>query len=242
MSNSKAISIRIPDELLSKIDRLAQEKYKSHKGTPNRSLVILDAIATYFATLSDNISQEDKSTTSDSVIDERIEQIEKITLGLADDIKSVRRLLNTLSDTVTEIQVGGFKSKSSVDKSITKESAVTTGDSLGKKSYQLEIVRSDSVDSKVTPSYNVVPDIPDQLSETALAIRLEVSRSTLKSKKKSVLDGKIPKNDFCLWIQKNDPDNFTWEYSVESKKYHLIANFESNIGIDIKTSSSPKVK
>jgi predicted transcriptional regulator len=38
VSSSKTVSLRVPEDLLSKIDRLAQEKYKSHKGVPNRSL------------------------------------------------------------------------------------------------------------------------------------------------------------------------------------------------------------
>jgi hypothetical protein len=67
MANSKAISIRIPDELLEKIDQLAEEKYKSHKGTPNRSLVVLDAIVAYFGTLSDTETVLFESLVSDSV-------------------------------------------------------------------------------------------------------------------------------------------------------------------------------
>ena len=52
MTNSKTVSLRIPSELLTKIDQLAEEKYSSHKGVPNRSLAILDAITHYFESVS----------------------------------------------------------------------------------------------------------------------------------------------------------------------------------------------
>jgi metal-responsive CopG/Arc/MetJ family transcriptional regulator len=89
MANSKAISIRIPDELLEKIDLLAEEKYKSHKGTPNRSLVVLDAIVAYFATLSDTDSSDNIASVSDSVS--------------IIDFNELRDIVNTLSDTVKQL-------------------------------------------------------------------------------------------------------------------------------------------
>lgn len=43
--DSQIVSIRIPDNLLKKIDRIAQERYPQRNGKPaNRSQVILDAI------------------------------------------------------------------------------------------------------------------------------------------------------------------------------------------------------
>jgi predicted DNA-binding protein len=67
MANSKAISIRIPDEYLARIDELAEKKHKSIKGTPVRSLVILDAIVAYFDKMPDSVSKEKIVTLSDTV-------------------------------------------------------------------------------------------------------------------------------------------------------------------------------
>ena len=45
MAESKVVSLRIPQDLLSAIDRLAQIKYPSRRGgEPNRSQLILDFI------------------------------------------------------------------------------------------------------------------------------------------------------------------------------------------------------
>jgi predicted DNA-binding protein len=90
MANSKAISIRVHDELLDKIDKLAEEKYKSRKGTPNRSQVVLDALDAYFDTLSDNNNSEDIVSLSDTV---RIE-----------DFQELRNIVNTLSDSVRQLE------------------------------------------------------------------------------------------------------------------------------------------
>jgi predicted DNA-binding protein len=106
MSNSKAVSIRIPDELLAKIDKLAEEKYKSHKGTPNRSLVILDAIVNYFDTLSDSAIDKMDIVSDNDIpsIMQRLEVLEK--------------MFYTLSDTVSKL----VETKVSIDEPLTKSS------------------------------------------------------------------------------------------------------------------------
>lgn len=49
MANSPLVSFRIPAETLKKIDELAEKMYPSRKvgGKPNRSQIILDAIANF---------------------------------------------------------------------------------------------------------------------------------------------------------------------------------------------------
>jgi metal-responsive CopG/Arc/MetJ family transcriptional regulator len=89
MGESKAVSIRIPDDILAKVDKLAEEKYTSIKGKPNRSLVIQNAIVAYFDTLSDSVFRERVNTVSDNV------DIE--------EFKVLRQSFDTLSDTVRQI-------------------------------------------------------------------------------------------------------------------------------------------
>jgi metal-responsive CopG/Arc/MetJ family transcriptional regulator len=103
MANSKAISIRIPDELLEKIDRLAEEKYKSHKGTPNRSLVVLDAIVAYFDTLSDTGNSSNDISLSDSVSIAEFNDLKDIVITLSDNVKQLENKVITLSDTVNKL-------------------------------------------------------------------------------------------------------------------------------------------
>jgi metal-responsive CopG/Arc/MetJ family transcriptional regulator len=103
MAESKAISIRVPDLLLEKIDRLAEEKYKSHKGTPNRSLVVLDAIVAYFDTLSDTSKIENIDTVSDSVSIVEFNELRDITIALSHTVKQLENRLFTASDSVIEL-------------------------------------------------------------------------------------------------------------------------------------------
>jgi metal-responsive CopG/Arc/MetJ family transcriptional regulator len=103
MANSKAISIRIPDELLGKIDLLAEEKYKSHKGTPNRSLVVLDAIVAYFDTLSDTSRIEDIETLSDSVSVIEFKELQDSVRNLSDTIRQIENKLTIIPNTVRKL-------------------------------------------------------------------------------------------------------------------------------------------
>jgi metal-responsive CopG/Arc/MetJ family transcriptional regulator len=100
MANSKAISIRIPDELLEKIDLLAEQKYKSHKGTPNRSLVVLDAIVVYFDTLSDTEAISLELPVSDSVSIVEFNELREEFGILKDSVKYLIEEMSTLTDTV----------------------------------------------------------------------------------------------------------------------------------------------
>jgi hypothetical protein len=100
MAESKAISIRVPDILLEKIDRLANEKYKSHKGTPNRSLVILDAIVAYFDTLSDTDNADELITVSDNVSTVEFRELQNIVIAMSDSVRQLKDKLFTASDSV----------------------------------------------------------------------------------------------------------------------------------------------
>ena len=99
MSNSKAVSLRIPDELLATIDLLAKEKYKSHKGTPNRSLVILDAIVSYFDTVSDSDEANNlNALVSDTVSICQFNQLQDVVSTLSDNIIQLEEKIVALSD------------------------------------------------------------------------------------------------------------------------------------------------
>ncbi|MCX7594451.1 MAG: ribbon-helix-helix domain-containing protein [Fischerella sp.] len=68
MANSPQVSIRIPAETLKRIDILAQKLYPSRRAgkNPNRSQVILDAIAQY-------LEQHESSCKSTLEIDEQLD-------------------------------------------------------------------------------------------------------------------------------------------------------------------------
>jgi metal-responsive CopG/Arc/MetJ family transcriptional regulator len=107
MGESKAISIRIPDELLAKVNKLAEEKYKSIAGKPNKSLVIQNALVAYFDTLSDSVSNEKIVTVHDTVSIVNFKQLQDFVATLSKDVEQMRRLISESSsvDILPELMV-----------------------------------------------------------------------------------------------------------------------------------------
>jgi metal-responsive CopG/Arc/MetJ family transcriptional regulator len=130
MANSKAISIRIPDELLGKIDLLAEEKYKSHKGTPNRSLVVLDAIVDYFNTLSNSSEVEQLKTVSDSVNIIEFYELRDVVNTLSDTLKSLKQELTALSDNVLNSKESEPNNKTDKEFKHVQLSTITVSDTV----------------------------------------------------------------------------------------------------------------
>lgn len=89
MANSKVVGIRIPDELLEKIDRLAEEKYTSHRGTPNRSLVVLDIISAHFDTLPNTVINENAILPLDSVSVIEFNELRDVVATLSNNVKQL---------------------------------------------------------------------------------------------------------------------------------------------------------
>lgn len=73
MSKSKIVSISLPADMVARIDAIAAVKYKSHNGKPNRSKLILDAIATHFKVLELN-KISNLSSPFDTLRDAEIQQ------------------------------------------------------------------------------------------------------------------------------------------------------------------------
>ena len=62
MPDSKAISVRIPSQLLDSLDAIAEKDYRARSdGKPNRSQVMLDALEAYIE------QRESENTSSDDV-------------------------------------------------------------------------------------------------------------------------------------------------------------------------------
>jgi metal-responsive CopG/Arc/MetJ family transcriptional regulator len=104
MGDSKAVSIRIPDELLARIDEIAEKEYKSHKGKPNRSLVILDAVVAHLSKLPDTISGKKIITESDTVSIVDFRRLQDFVATLSKDVESLQKSLIASSDTVIEVK------------------------------------------------------------------------------------------------------------------------------------------
>jgi predicted DNA-binding protein len=92
MSDSKAISIRLPDEILAKVNKLAEEKYKSIAGKPNKSLVVQNALIAYFDMLSDSVLSEKKVTEYDTVRIEDFKALQETVAILLGDVEQLKNL------------------------------------------------------------------------------------------------------------------------------------------------------
>jgi hypothetical protein len=116
MADSKAISIRLPDELLAKVNKLAEEKYKSIAGKPNKSLVVQNALIVYFNTLSDSVSDKRIVTENDTVSIDEFNELQNFVVSLSKDVEGLKNAFTTSSDTVAKTT--GSSPKTEQEKSV----------------------------------------------------------------------------------------------------------------------------
>ena len=96
MAESKPVTIRIPNDWLVQIEKLAAHKYPGRKGNPNKSQVILDAVEFYLQHLNndtndsvhgnDNVFDVNKQEIQQTVNLAVEQQIEKLALNLKESI------------------------------------------------------------------------------------------------------------------------------------------------------------
>jgi metal-responsive CopG/Arc/MetJ family transcriptional regulator len=196
MANSKAISIRIPDELLEKIDRLAEEKYKSHKGTPNRSLVILDAIVAYFDTLSDTSDANRLKIVSDSVSIVEFKELRDSVKNLSDSVKQLENKILTLSDIDNPSINEDVKLKENEPEQ-NQLSIISVSDNV--------IENSQEIDDGLTPA---------QLDERMKKPSANVSNQRSRYRK-------TPEK-FVQWSKKQDIESVAWEFREDSKLFYRV--------------------
>jgi metal-responsive CopG/Arc/MetJ family transcriptional regulator len=97
MAESKVVSIRIPQELLDAIDRLAAVRYPSRRGgEPNRSQLILDLIESGIQTASDDtvdnritVTPEVLETQLDALVDEKLSPIQEKLAALESELEKL---------------------------------------------------------------------------------------------------------------------------------------------------------
>lgn len=222
MGNSKAISVRIPDELLEKIDRLAEEKYKSHKGTPNRSLVVLDAIVEYFDTLSDTSKVD---TLSDSVNKNRIEELSIAVNTLSDNVNELmelKKVVFTLSDSVDKLVKSQPSKKDLKVKQLSTSdiSDIDSSEQINNPDPQKTPVEVKAKE-KSTESRETADGV-ETMTTTQLAVRLKITNDAI-SKAKSRYKNNVDK--FIRWSYDRDPEHFAWEFRGGSGLFYRAIPF-----------------
>ena len=211
MANSKAISIRVPDELLKKIDRLAEEKYKSHKGTPNRSLVVLDAIAAYFDTMSDTSIVDESITVSNSVNIVEFNELRDIMITLSDTIRQLEDRLLTLSDNVNKLDAN-VESRSTSENSSTL-SDVTVSDSV-----------DDAPDTK-PDSIEIAAVLETEPEAKLLTLNMEALAKRLKTTEKTLRAKRASDESWREFMKSRpDPESIQWARPVKVGKAWQIVS------------------
>lgn len=187
MTNSKTVSLRIPSELLSKIDQLAEDKYSSHKGVPNRSLAILDAITNYFEAVSCGEDMNNNAV-QDTVGIDRFQALEKNVYSLSDEIALLKNKLNTLHDNVLTDKTYSF----------IPEKILGQADEPQQLSIETEIYQQTSI-----------PPISRKIFVKRLKGFSQYKEGTALSKlsqQKKTLGGE----SFADWSQRQDIDGIRW--------------------------------
>ena len=197
MSESKTISLRIPENILTEIDRIAQEKYKSHKGTPNRSLVILDALEAYINTPSCDANKEGFAS-HDGVLTERVQELEKTVSQILEDFKQFKELSVAVNGTANEV-------------SNPPEPIFIVEPNLLPYESNLFAVSGDA--------NNTIKSTDDGLTTNQLAERIGSTNKVILKER-----GRHPEfpSKFLNWVRKKDPDGFGWEYKEESGLFHKV--------------------
>ena len=86
MPDSKAISVRIPSQLLNSLDAIAEKDYRARSdGKPNRSQVMLDALEAY-------IEQRESENTSSDDVDTAISK-EELEEALDSERKDIEQIM-----------------------------------------------------------------------------------------------------------------------------------------------------
>ncbi len=97
LSRLNTVSIRIPQELLSAIDRLAAVRYPSRRGgEPNRSQLILDLIESGIQTATDDsvdnritVPREVIETQLDALVQEKLSPIQEKLAALESELEKL---------------------------------------------------------------------------------------------------------------------------------------------------------
>lgn len=96
MAESKVVSIRVPQDLLDAIDRLAAKRYPSRRpdGDPNRSQLILDALEAFVENSDDTVkifhtvsSPEKIDARVTALVDERLASLQDKIAALEDQME-----------------------------------------------------------------------------------------------------------------------------------------------------------
>ena len=193
MPDSKAISVRIPSQLLNSLDAIAEKDYRAKSnGYPNRSQVLLDALEAYIEQRRneknvDNTVSKDELENALDFERRDMEQIMYIEIR-----KAVKPALDKIYERLEVLeQATAFP----------QEGRASTKKQANDASQKLE--------ESTNKIFKKAEDTLEALNTTQLAQRLNVGRSTIYDHCK--------KGDIAQWTARKDKEGISWVYDEHKR-------------------------
>ena len=198
MPDSKAISVRIPSQLLDSLDAIAEKDYRAKSdGKPNRSQVLLDALEAYIE------QRQNKNNVNNTVSKEELENALDFERRDMEQImyieirKAVKPALDKIYERLEALEQRPAKKATAFP----QEGRASTNKQSDNASQRLE--------ESTNKIFKVAEDTLEALNTTQLAQRLNVGRSTIYDHCK--------KGDIAQWTAKKDKEGISWVYDEHER-------------------------
>ena len=196
MPDSKAISVRIPSQLLNSLDVIAEKDYRAKSdGKPNRSQVMLDALEAY-------IEQRQNEKNVDNTVSK--EELENALDFERRDMEQIMYI---------EIRKAV---KPALDKIYERLEVLEQATALPQEGRASTKKQADDASQRLEESTNKIfkkaEDTLEALNTTQLAQRLNVGRSTIYDHCK--------KGDIAQWTARKDKEGISWVYDEHERIFN----------------------
>ena len=201
MPDSKAISVRIPSQLLDSLDAIAEKDYRAKSdGKPNRSQVLLDALEAYIE------QRQNKNNVNNTVSKEELENALDFERRDMEQImyieirKAVKPALDKIYERLEALEQRPAKKATAFP----QEGRASTNKQSDNASQRLE--------ESTNKIFKMAEDTLEALNTTQLAQRLNVGRSTIYDHCK--------KGDIAQWTAKKDKEGISWVYDEHERIFN----------------------
>ena len=198
MPDSKAISVRIPSQLLYSLDAIAEKDYRARSdGKPNRSQVLLDALEAYIE------QRQNKNNVNNTVSKEELENALDFERRDMEQImyieirKAVKPALDKIYERLEVLEQRPAKEATALP----QEGRASTKKQADDASQRLE--------ESTNKIFKKAEDTLEALNTTQLAQRLNVGRSTIYDHCK--------KGDIAQWTARKDKEGISWVYDEHKR-------------------------
>ena len=169
-------------------------------------MVVLDAIAAYFDTLSDTSTVDELITVSNSVNIVKFNELRDIVTALSDSVRQLEDRSFAVSDSVNELDVNVESKPSNENLLPSQLDIITVSDSVNEETTSIADTKLDPIETESVPE--VEPEVLS-LNMEALAKRLKVPEKRLRASAASDESWRE------LMEAKPDPESIQWARPVK---------------------------